>query len=185
LDALDTLIVKWGTSVGVWDQVFLGTVDNGAMLVWRQLRLVRSGVFILDEELVDVAIHGEATFAGDVIPCDINASKFTAGPVGGDSVIRLESLEEVVRMLASGVLNAEVIYDEDKDDRAPIVTPKAWGGSTLVVSVLGQSCSQEVIGEFAGLFKAVDSFVYFEVDPVIDDKLGEVVFVNKFLWDSG
>ncbi len=86
-------------------------------------------------------------------------------------------------MPAFGVLNAEVVNNENKDDRAPLVTPEAWCDSTLVVTVLGQSCGEEVVSTFASLFEAVDAFVDFKVYPVVCDVLSKVVLIDKLLQD--
>ncbi len=137
LDTFDTGIIQWWAGVGLWDQVFLGTIDIRPMLVWRQLRFEGAGVPVFEEELIDVTVHGQAAFACNVVPCNVDACKFTASPVGCDGIMHLKGMEEVVSMLASGVLNAEVVDNEDKHHWAPIVTPETRCGGTLIVAVIG------------------------------------------------
>ncbi len=74
-------------------------------------------------------------------------------------------------MPAFGVLNAKIVNNEDKGNRAPLVMPVAWRGSTLVGTVFGQSCGEEVVCKFASSFEAVDAFVDFKVYPVVSDIL--------------
>ena len=82
-------------------------------------------------------------------------------------------------------LDAKVIYNEDEDERAPLVSPHAGGGGELVVSVFVQSLGEKVVGKFPHLLKAIDALGDFTVDPVIVCEGGEVVFINEFLRDNG
>ena len=137
LDAFDTGVVKWGACVGLREEVFFGAIDDRPVLVWGLLRFEGAGVVVLEEELIDVTVHREAASACNVVPGNVNAGKFTASPVGGDGIMQLKGLEEVVGMLASGVLNAEIVDNEDERYRAPVVAPETRCGGTLIVSVLG------------------------------------------------
>ena len=49
-------------------------------------------------------------------------------------------------MAATNVLDAKVIQDEHKDDGSPFVVPEAGCGVTLIVAMLGQVLSEEIIG---------------------------------------
>ena len=82
-------------------------------------------------------------------------------------------------------LDSEVIHNEDEDYWAPGVPPEAGCDYALVVSVFTQSGGEEVVGQFSGLFEAVDAFVDLEVNPVAVRKSGEVIFITKFLRDVG
>ena len=81
-----------------------------------------------------------------VVPGEIDASKFSAGPVRGDFIVCGEGLEEVVSVLSADVLDAKIIDDKDKHDWAPFVSPQARGGGTLVVAMRFQSGHEEVVG---------------------------------------
>ncbi len=83
-------------------------------------------------------------------------------------------------MSAFGVLDAEVINYEDKHDRPPFMTPKAGGSCTLEVSVHFQALGEQVIGQFSGLFEAIDAFCDFKVDVAIVCKVVEAIFLNEF-----
>ena len=86
------------------------------------------GSTTFEEELIDVTVHKEAAFACNVVPRNVNACKFTARPVGGDGIICLKGMEEVVSMVAPGVLNAKIVDNEDKGDWMPIVSPETRCG---------------------------------------------------------
>ncbi len=98
---------------------------------------------IFEQEVHNVAVHGEATSAFRVVPEEVNPGKFRTRPVHGDSVVLLKGGEEMVCMAAVAVLDAKVINNKDKSDRAPCVAPKSWCGGTLVVSMAIQAFSEE------------------------------------------
>ncbi len=81
------------------------------------------GMVVSAEDISDVSVHGEAAGAVSVVPGEIDASKFCAGPVRGDFVVRGEGLEKVVSVLSADVLDAEIINDKDKHNRALFVSP--------------------------------------------------------------
>ena len=62
------------------------------MFVGRQLGLGRLGVAILEEDLVDVVLHGKMAGALGVVPVQVNTSKLGARSIGGDGVVLLEGL---------------------------------------------------------------------------------------------
>ena len=113
----------------------------------------------------------------DVVPCEIYACKFGAGPVGGDFVGLLQGRKEVVGVLSSLELDAEVIHDEDKKDRSPLVPPKAGCDETLVIAMFGEAFGELVVGQLSCLFKAVGAFVYFKIYPTVVCEESEVIFV--------
>jgi hypothetical protein len=70
-------------------------------------------------------------------------------------------------------LDAKVIHDEDKKDRTPLMAPQAGCDEALVVAI--------VVGEFPGLFQAVNAFVNLEIYPSVVGEGVEVVFIEKLL----
>ena len=58
----------------------------------------------------------------------------------------LEGLEEIFGMLAANVLDAKVIHDKHKDDGSPFMAPEARCGVALMVAILGQMLSEDIIG---------------------------------------
>ena len=91
----------------------------------------------------------------------------------------------MVGMLATDVLDAEVIHHEHKDDGLPFVAPEAGCGVALKVFMLGQALSEEIIGKLAGLSQTIDPFGDLKVHPIIERILHEVVFINELLGDLG
>ena len=93
------------------------------------------GMIVPPEDVGDVSVHGEATGAVSVVPCEVNTSKLGARPVRGDFVVRREGLQEVVGVLTANVFNTEIIHDKDENDRSPFVTPEARCSGTLIVAM--------------------------------------------------
>ena len=86
-------------------------------------------------------------------------------------------------MVSFNISDSKVIHNKDKNDGSPFVTPEARCSGALVVAMGGESFGEEVIGQFASLFEAIDAFCDLEVNPVIEGILGEIVLINEFLWD--
>ena len=97
----------------------------------------------------------------------------------------LESPSKVVQVGIADVLDREVVNDEGKHDGAPLVSPEAWSGGCFVVVEFGESVSEEVVCQDAGLGEAVHSETHFKVNPTISDEFDKFVFRDEFLWDVG
>ena len=69
---------------------------------------------IFEEEVLDVPVHGRLACPFSVVPCQVDACNFFARPVRGDIVVCEQGLEEMVCMAIIGVLDAQVVNDEDK-----------------------------------------------------------------------
>ena len=151
----------------------------------RVLWLGWGGVIVLEEEVLDVPVHGRPACPFGIVPGKIDAGIFLACPVCGVVVMCEQSLEKMIRVVFVGVLNAEVVEDQDEDERSPVVSPEAGHNCTLVGSMFGETGGQQVIGKFAGFLEAVDTFIHFEVDPFTVGISRDVVFINKFLRDVG
>ena len=67
----------------------------------------------------------------------------------------VEDAEEVVRMLAADVLDAEIIDDQYELDGAPYVSPEARCGSSFVVPCCSELLAEEVVGEPSGMGKSI------------------------------
>ena len=79
----------------------------------------------------------------------------------------VEDAEEVVRMLAADVLDAEIIDDQYELDRVPDVSPEARCGSRFVVPRRSESLAEEVVGEPSGLGKSIGASDDGEVHPAV------------------
>ena len=105
-----------------------------------------AGVVVLDEESVNVVIHGEAAGAHGVIPGQVDASIEVAKPVLGEVVVLFYDVREVMGVLNANIFDAKVVYDEGEHDGLPFVLPEARGGIKLVVACLVEAFLKEFVG---------------------------------------
>ena len=126
LHAFDTGIVQQWAVVIIGEELFLGSIDDYTMLMWQVLQLGWGvGVVILDEEVLDVPIHGRLACMFCIDPIQVNSGKLLSRPVSGDIVVCEQCLEQMVCAAFICVLDAEVVNDEDKDKWMPVVAPEA------------------------------------------------------------
>ena len=97
----------------------------------------------------------------------------------------LQRFEGMLGMALVRELDAKIIHNENKDDWPPLVLPKTRCSVALVVPVFVQPLHVEVIGKFARLLDAIDSFCDFKVNPAMMCKGHDVIFLDEFLWDDG
>ncbi len=64
----------------------------------RETGFGQTGMFELDEKVLDVAVHTDATPAGCVVPFDVNTRKFVSSHVELDPVELLENITEMVEV---------------------------------------------------------------------------------------
>ncbi len=57
----------------------------------------------------------------------------------------LESLSKMIQVGVANVLDCKVVNNEGKHDRAPLVSPEAWGGGCFVVVEFGKAFMEEVV----------------------------------------
>jgi hypothetical protein len=70
------------------------------------------GMFKLDEKVLDVAGHTDATPAGCVVPFDVNTCKFVASHVELDLVKLFENIAKMVEVFEPNILHPKVINNE-------------------------------------------------------------------------
>jgi hypothetical protein len=138
LNAFDASLIQGWASVVVREVLFFGSVDDFVMFMWCLLWLDWFGMIVFQKQSGYACVHGKAAGEFGIVPSEIDASKFSPGPVGGDGVMFLEGMQEVFSMSSVSILYAEVINNEYKHDRPPLVTPEAWCGGTLVVPLCFQ-----------------------------------------------
>ena len=149
MHAFDTGIVQWWAVFIFGEKLFLGAVDDFTMLIRRVLWLGWGGVVILDQEVLDVSIHGRPGCTFCIVPIQVDTGKLFSPPISGDIVVCEQCLEEMVCMAFISVFDAKVINNEDKDKQMPVVVPEARRDCAFVVSVFSESCGEEVIGQFS------------------------------------
>jgi hypothetical protein len=112
-------------------------------------------MFELDEKVLNVAGHTDMTPAGCAVPFDVNTCKLVASHVELDSTELLENIAEMVEVFYPNIFHPNVINYETELDGVPFVAPEAWGGFGLVIYLSKKARSEEIIGENAGLGKAI------------------------------
>ena len=76
LHGFDTGIVQQWAVVIIGEELFLGSIDDYTMLMWQVLQLGWGvGVVILDEEVLDVPIHGRLACMLCIVPIQVDSGK--------------------------------------------------------------------------------------------------------------
>jgi hypothetical protein len=97
----------------------------------------------------------------------------------------LEKIKEVVEVFNSNIFEPNVIYDEAELDGTPFVVPETWGGFSFIVAFGKKARSEEIVGQDAGLGKAIAALANFEVDLTVAVTTRKLVLLNEFHWDVG
>ncbi len=137
-------------------------------------------MFKLDEKVLNVAGHTDATLASCIVPFDVNTKKIVAGHVELDLVELLKNITEMVEVFKPNILHPKVINNETKLNGMPFVAPEARGGFSFVISLSKQAGSEEIVGKNASLGKAITALAKFEVNPAVMVKTFKFVFLNEF-----
>ncbi len=145
----------------------------------RETGFGRTGIFKLDEQVLNVAGHTDATRASCVVPFDVNTCKFVTGHVELDTVELLKNTV-MVEVFYPNILHPKVINDETDLDGMPFVVPEARGGIGFVISLSKKGGLEEIVGKNAGLGKAVTALANFKVNPTITLPNFKFVFLNEF-----
>ena len=97
----------------------------------------------------------------------------------------LEKIKEMVEVFDSNIFDPKVIYDEAELDGAPFVAPKAWGEISFIVTFGKEARSEVIVGQDAGLGKAIAALADFKVDPTVAVTTRKLVLLNEFCWNVG
>ncbi len=138
-------------------------------------------MFKLDEKVLNVAGHTDATPASCVVPFDVNTRKFVASHVELDPVELLENITEMVEVFELNILQPKVINNEIELDGMQFVVPEAWGGFGFVISFSKKAGSEE-IGAFPKLILFVmhkHLFMMCVCDAQISDLKTNFVVVKR------
>ena len=76
MDSMFACSVKELQSVLIRGELGLGPIGDGCARIWRQPKFWRSWMIELNEEVFDVASHAYAAAFVDVVPLDVQPSKF-------------------------------------------------------------------------------------------------------------
>ena len=77
----------------------------------------------LDEEVINVPRHADATTFAKIIPFDGDADEFVSCHVELNSMIFLEYIEEIVEVFDAYIFNPNVIDNKTEMYGTPFVTP--------------------------------------------------------------
>ncbi len=88
-------------------------------------------------------------------------------------------------MFDSNIFYAKVINNEAELDGTPFVAPEARGGFRFIVAFSKKARSEEIVGQDAGLGKAIAALANFKVDPTVAVSTLKLVFLYEFCWDVG
>ncbi len=178
------MFVKELKNVCFWGELGFSTIGDWQTLVRGETWLEWTGMFKLNEQGFDVSWHADATAAMCIVPFDSNTRKFISGHVALDPVEFLETnVQEVVEVFDSHTFHAKVIYNEAELDGTPFVAPEAMGGFSFIIAFSKEAGSEEVVGQNAGLGKAIAAAANFKVDPTIAVSTRTLVLFNEFCWD--
>ncbi len=142
---------------------------------WRDMAELNKGFF-------DVIRHRYVDLACGVVPVKREAKVSSAFPINVNLVILLEYADEMFDVVLIGVLYSEVIDNKGEADWAPVMTPVSWGDLALPVPRLLEVFGEEVLGNDAGLGKAVHPTLYFTEDVAICvDLVAESISLDDIL----
>ena len=86
---------------------------------------------------MDASILGGAALLFHVIPFEIDAKKYCAFPISGDSLMCLEDVLQVVDMEITNIFYIKVVNGDEKEDGSPFEAPKARCGGGMVGTSVG------------------------------------------------
>ena len=73
-------------------------------------------------------------------------------------------------MLLANVFDYEVVYNQTERDGTPFVGEESWCVMGCMVSMCSQVFDEAIVGEYAGLWKSVHSFAYFNEEVSVVDE---------------
>jgi hypothetical protein len=179
------VFVKALRSVGFGSELGFGTIGDWNAIVWGEMGLAWTGMFKPNQQVFDVTWHTDATLTLHVVPVDINTRKFITSHVVLGPMEFLEKIKEVVEVFNSNIFYPKVIYDEAELDGTPFVAPETRGEFSFIVAFSKKARSEEIVGQDAGLGKAISALANFEVDATVGVTTRKLVLLNEFHWDVG
>ena len=88
-------------------------------------------------------------------------------------------------MVLGDVFYTKVLNDEDKEDGALFMVPKARGGGILIIPCCVEAIFEELVVNNTRLGYAIDAFAYLEVYADIMEILEQIIFLDKIFQDFG
>ena len=91
--------------------------------MWAVLQYGRDGIVEMFESFVVKRGQREVNFAFVVVPIEVDRDIFTAGVINRDIVMFFEGVNEVIGIVARGVLDSKINDDKRELDRSSGVLP--------------------------------------------------------------
>ena len=113
-----------------------------------------------------------------IVPFDVNAGIFCAFPIHVNLVVFFNCHLEVTSVAFSGLYHPKIINDQQKCDGAPLVAPQARGDRALVVAMLDNVFTEQIIGYLSTLGQTLVSFADFEIGPPVTIVVVIILFVD-------
>ena len=84
-----------------------------------------------------------------IVQIQVNACKFLTLPILGYVMMLFKNTFQVIRVLLSHIFKSKIINYEHKVYGAPFVMSQAWSCGCFIVVCILQSCSDQVVIQFA------------------------------------
>jgi hypothetical protein len=148
-------------------KLWCGGIGGGSEFVGGILGFLGGGMLDAMECFGDVTRHGELHGAIDVVPIEGETTVFGSCPIGGDGVLGLEAVQEMLGMLPTHVFDTEVVHDQAKDDRAGVMAKQARSVRTGGVAPCCQMLLKAGVGDDACLRYSIHALPNFDQDTVM------------------
>ncbi len=167
-------------SICFWGELGLSAIGDWQAFVGGETWLEWTGMLKLNEQVFNVPWHTDATATICIVRFDINTHKLISGHVELDPVEFFENVQEVVEVFDSNIFYTKVVYNEAELDGMLFVAPEARSGFSFIVAFSKKAESEEIVGQNAGLGKAIAALANFEVNPTLTVSTHKLVLFNEF-----
>ena len=134
----------------------------------------------LVEGFLGVCGHGDVKSPFVVVPIKVDTTIEGASPVDGDSILLLESLDEIFSSFFADIFDTEVVDHEGEKNIFGGMLPKGRGSRNGGVAKLGKVDLEPIVCNAAGLFQAWHAFADLQVHPSVGCELEEIVLGDDF-----
>ena len=125
----------------------------------------------LVEGFLGVCGHGDVKSPFVVVPIKVDTTIEGASPVDGDSILLLESLDEIFSSFFADIFDTEVVDHEGEKNIFGGMLPKGRGWRNGGVAKLGKVDLEPIVCNAAGLFQDWHAFADIQVHPYVGCKL--------------
>jgi hypothetical protein len=175
---LSSALVAAGDELVAFGILYCCAVSGSCVGIWLHLQFVWRFMAETDEGIFDVPWHGEMNLAHSIVPIKHESKVLHSFPVSVDCEVLFQYANEMLDIILVDVLHAEIVDDECKINRAPVVSPVPWRDLALLISGFVELPGEEVLRYDASLGEAVHPTLHFTEDIAICVHLvAESVFI--------